>query len=124
MRRKSLTVAWLTLSVFALSGASCPKVKIRDHEICGDKGAMGAKCFHTLSAQTRTLDLEQWDDERFGQLCMKADAYANLKAALLKLCDSSRRCSWEQVKAIQTLGQNVSDFKRQTTVNPTRIGMK
>ena len=113
MRLKSLMIGLSVLSVFVLSGATCSRVVIQDHEICGDKGELGASCFRMLSNSKRTLDFYEWEQERFGQLCMKADAYANFKAALLKLCESSKRCTWQEVEDIKNLGRKVSAFKRE-----------
>lgn len=122
MRPTISTAAMLILSVFVLSGASCPKVQIRDHELCGDKGELGASCFHMLSDETRKLTYDEWEAARFGQICMQPDAYANLKAALLKLCESSGRCSWQEVKDIKNLGKKVVRFKKEA--DSCRIGMR
>lgn len=113
MRRMSLTSALLTLFAFALSGASCPRVEIADHELCGDKGTLGASCFHTLSDETRKLDFQEWEFQRFGQICMKAEAWANFKAALLKLCESSGRCTWQQIQDIENLTKRVEVFNQE-----------
>lgn len=122
MRRTILTSVTLILSVFVLSGASCPKVPIRDHELCGDKGELGASCFHMLSDESRKLTYEEWESERFGQICMQPDAYANIKAALLKLCESSGRCSWQEKQDIKNLGKKVARFKKEAA--SCRVGMK
>lgn len=113
MRQMTLINAWLILSAFILSGATCQRVNIADHELCGDKGELGASCFHMLSDENRKLTYEEWEQERFGQICMKADAYANIKAALLKLCESSRRCTWQEVQDIKNLGKKVSRFSQE-----------
>lgn len=113
MRRMILTSGWLILSAFVLSGATCSRVQIGDHEICGDKGELGASCFQMLSEGGRKLDFDQWAEERFGQLCMKADAYANIKAALLKLCDQTRRCTWQEIQDIENLGKKVGSFNKE-----------
>jgi len=113
MRRMNLISAWLTLFAFALSGAGCARVLITDHELCGDKGELGASCFHILSDESRKIGFEEWEAERFGQICLKADAWANLKAALLKLCDSSGRCSWQEIQALESLGNRISVFEQE-----------
>jgi len=96
-----------------LSGASC-QVKLEDHEVCGDKGELGAKCFHLKSAGTRALSYEEWEEERFGQLCMKDTAFANLKKAILKLCDQTKRCTWEELQVIQKFDTRIQTFKKET----------
>jgi hypothetical protein len=109
MHLKSLITAWLILSGFVLSGATCTRVVIEDHEICGDKGSLGASCFHLLSDGRRKVDPVQWEKERFGQLCMKDEAFANFKAALLKLCDETQRCTWQEKEELQSLVQTLED---------------
>jgi len=64
-----------------------------------------------LSDGSRRLTYDEWEAERFGQLCMKAEAFANLKAALLKLCDQSKRCSWQEIEDIKNLGKRVRRFE-------------
>lgn len=111
MRRKNLMTVWLSLFVLNLS--ACSRVHILDHEICGDKGELGASCFHMLSDGHREIPLAEWDEERFGMLCLKADAYANFKAALLKLCDETDRCTWEDKQQIMAIGTKLNQFKAQ-----------
>lgn len=118
------TSVLMSLFVFGLSGASCPKVPIYDHEICGDKGELGARCRYWLSDGLRNLPLEQWDEERFGQMCMKPDAYSNITAALLKLCESSGRCSWQEKQDLKNLEKKISKFKKETKADAVRVGMK
>lgn len=113
MRQTNLTSVLLILSAFVLSGATCQRVTILDHEVCGDKGELGASCFHMLSDEKRKLSFEEWEVERFGQLCMKADAYANIKAALLKLCESSQRCTWQEIQDLENLEKKVIHFKKE-----------
>jgi hypothetical protein len=110
MRRVILTVVWLSLFLCVLSGATCQQVEIKDHEICGDKGELGAACFHTLTEQSRSLDFYEWEEQRFGWLCMPSDAFADLKATLLKLCESSHRCKYEDLEAITN---RIESFKKE-----------
>lgn len=107
--KKNSNAAWLTLFAFVLNG--CTTIKIKDDEICGDKGTLGASCFRMLSEGSRRIPKQQWDDERFGQLCMSSNAFGELKAALLKLCESTK-CTFEDVKSIQNFGAKVDSFKR------------
>ncbi len=111
MRQMNLTNVLLILFVSAISfAATCQRVPIYDHELCGDKGKLGAKCFHLLTDEIRAIQKEAWDDERFGQVCMKADAYANFKAALMKLCSAGRGCTWEDAQNIRNLGKRIKAF--------------
>lgn len=70
-------------------------------------GSYGASCFRTFSGYTRDIEKAQWDKERFGQVCGKPEAYADLKAALLKLCKKSKACSYEDIKKIQSFGKGM-----------------
>ncbi len=115
MHRTILISAYLILFAFVFSGATCQRVVINDHELCGDKGELGASCFHLLSDEKRKLDFDAWAALRFGQICMEADAYANFKAALLKLCDQTGRCTWQEIKDIKNIGKKVSSFKKELT---------
>jgi len=117
-------LALMLLCILTLSGASCPKVKIYDHEICGDKGELGARCKYMISDGAHNLDYDQWEEARFGQMCMQPDAYSNLTAALLKLCNSSRRCSWQEKKDIENFGKKVVQFKKEAKAAKIRLGMK
>lgn len=104
------------LILLKLSFSGCGSIPVYDHELCGDKGELGASCFRLLSDGSRKLDFEAWQDERFGQICMTAEAFANLKTALLKLCDQTKRCDWQQVEAIKDFGKRVNNFKKEKKV--------
>lgn len=73
-------------------------------------GALGAKCFHTFSDEQRSIPADEWDDERFGMVCGKADAFADMKSALLRLCKISGRCTYEDVQTIRQFGAKLSRF--------------
>lgn len=66
-------------------------------------GELGATCFHTLSDGMRELEKEQWDRERVGQLCTTSESFANWKAAILKLCEETKRCTYEEEKLLQEI---------------------
>lgn len=98
MLRKSLKRVCLLLSGLTISG--CSTVVINDAEWCADMGKLGATCVHTLTTDTRDLAKEQWDTERFGQVCTASENFANLKAAILKLCRETKMCSYETLQKI------------------------
>lgn len=91
--------------------SSCASVNIKDGEFCGDLGSDGAECFTTLSGQSRTISPGDWDDERFGMICSKADTFANWKKAILKLCKLSKRCKYDVKKKIIEFGDNVESYQ-------------
>ncbi len=58
-------------------------------------GASGADCYHTLTPETRELTKAEWDTERFGMVCTKADTFADWKAAIEKLCNKTGICDYQ-----------------------------
>lgn len=118
MPQMILTSALLVLFGLILSGATCkPPILIQDHELCGDKGTLGASCFHMLSNETRKLSFDEWASARYGEICMQADAFANFKSALLKLCAETDRCTWQEVQAIEAIAKKVTKFLDSTLVS-------
>lgn len=95
--------------------SSCGSVKIKDSEFCGDMGTAGASCFKTLSGETRDVHPNDWDEERFGMICSKADTFADWKKAILKLCKMSRRCKYESKKKIKKFGKAIESFQLKIT---------
>lgn len=95
----------------SFASVSCA-VQIKNAEWCGDMGAMGAHCFNTLSEEERELDKEAWDQERFGQVCTKVESFAEMKAALAKLC-SRARCTFEEKQHIQIFYKQLNSFQTQ-----------
>lgn len=64
-------------------------------------GALGASCFHTLSDENRRIDKEPWDLERVGLVCGKAEAFADWKKAILKLCKKTKACTFEEKRMLK-----------------------
>lgn len=95
-----------------LSG--CGRVQIKNHEWCADIGTQGATCAETLSTDTRDIPKEQWDNERFGQLCTTVDTFTDIKAVIEKLCSVSGRCDYETKQKIRA-------FFERTDVLVTKI---
>ncbi len=96
-----------------LSGlsTSCSHITIPDAEYCGDKGALGAACFHTLSDQSRQLTQVEWDSERFGQLCSSAETFAEQKKIILKLCKVTKACSYQEKQLLEKFGAKIARFQ-------------
>lgn len=97
MPKKSLRNALKTLLISTLL-SSCAKIEIPDIEVCSDAGVLGAFCVTSVSNKERDIEKTQWDKDRFGMLCMKSDAFADIKAAILKLCHDNKRCVLEVEK--------------------------
>lgn len=81
--------------------SSCAQVAIHDHELCGDKGFLGAACYHTETDASEKIPKPQWDDRRFGQICTTAEAIADWKQAIEKLCTQTNECTYDVQKQIQ-----------------------
>lgn len=105
MKKRILGIVYVALLAYAISG--CGSIKIHDAEFCGDMGAEGAACFHMLSDDSRNLTKEEWDAERFGQVCTDPQNYADLKAVLLKFCNSTKKCTYDVKKKIMEFDQKL-----------------
>ena len=75
-------------------------------------GSLGASCFHTLSDDTRDLSKEEWDSLRFGMVCTEAENFAEWKAALLKFCESTKKCTFEVKKVVNQLQSKLERHQR------------
>lgn len=107
----------MILSAFLL--ASCGSIRLSDHEWCGQLPDGSASCFHTFSEEERDIPREEWDALRLseGMICGRPDAYAEFKAALLKLCRISRRCSYADREAIRRFGEHVASIKAKVVID-------
>lgn len=92
---------------------ACTKVELRDSEWCSDNGD-GAFCFNHLTDKSRELTKEQWEFERFGQLCTTSDTFSNWKAVIEKLCAQSKRCKYEEQKMIEDFFSKVDEASSKT----------
>lgn len=101
MLRKNFTKVCAILFLCALL-VSCGRVKIKDKEVCGDLGTDGADCFHTLKDTQRYIPKLEWDELRFGWLCMSPESFAQMKTEILQLCETSGKCNYEKVEKLLT----------------------
>lgn len=64
----------------------------------------------------RRIDKATWDalevgpDHRLGMVCTQAASFADLKKALLKLCDDSKLCTVQDVQAIESFSKRVDEI--------------
>lgn len=98
--------------LFALILSSCGSVKISDSEFCGDMGVEGAQCFNLLSDRERRVVLPEWNDERFGMICTKAETFIEWKTAILKLCGLTRRCQYDVIQNVIRFEEKILDFNK------------
>jgi hypothetical protein len=75
-------------------------------------GFQGAACFHTLIEEKRDVPKDQWDDERFGQICEKADVFADWKSVIEKLCSLSGDCDYQTKKNLKKFFERVELFEQ------------
>jgi hypothetical protein len=108
----SLALLVASFTMMVLSG--CGQVVIRDHELCGDEGSLGAECYHTLTPDHRVIHKSQWDDERFGMICTSADNVADDKAAIEKLCNETKKCTTDQQVQLQRASKFLNRIKAKT----------
>jgi hypothetical protein len=103
------------LSVLSLSLliSSCGQVVIKNSEWCGDMGELGASCFNTLNDDSRDLEKEAWDAERFGQVCTQPENFAAIKTTIEKLCYKNKKCTYQQKKILKRLGRNLEKFNKE-----------
>lgn len=104
MRKINSRLLWAS-SFIGMVASGCSYVQIKDQEWCGDMGAKGAYCFHTLNPAERAIDKEHWDAERFGQICTGPQGVADIKAAIEKLCGETGDCVYE--KQLQLFFKNI-----------------
>lgn len=97
----------LSLILFPILLVNCGVV-LKDTEWCGDKGQLGASCFHTISDGHRWVGPNEWDKERFGDVCTDSKNFAEWKKDILQLCSQCNCCSKEQVKQVESLDQKVT----------------
>jgi hypothetical protein len=103
----------LKIGFISLLLLSCSQVKIKDSEWCGDAGPYGASCFKTLSDNSRDIEKEEWDKERFGMICTKAENFAEWKIAILKLCKmAGRRCKYDVKQKVIRFNEKVEAFSK------------
>ena len=90
---------------------SCARVELKNTEWCGDLGDSGASCFNTHNDNSREIQREEWDKERFGMLCTKSENFAEWKRAIEKLCIiAGKRCTQEEKKSILSFIGKVNHY--------------
>ena len=87
---KNYKLLRIVLLLSFLLSTSCAQIEIVDAEVCGDLGKWGASCHNTLSDNERELMKDDWDKERFGMLCTKAENFTNWKTAIQAMCANKK----------------------------------
>ncbi len=97
--------------------ASCARVEIKNQLWCVDLGSLGAHCANTLKSETYDLDVQTWENRRFGQFCTNDDSdklgsqLAEMKKELEEICSIYSACTYEQVAALHNFLKDMA--KRQ-----------
>lgn len=112
MLSKSSKILSAILLSFLLT--SCGTIKLKDGRVCGDMGRLGATCDNVFKDKPVDIAQPEWDRVRVGQLCMGSALFANWKGALIKFCNDTKRCTYEEEQAIETMGKKVERLKRRT----------
>jgi hypothetical protein len=87
--------------LLASAAASCAQVKIMDAQVCADIGSQGATCDNFLTSKPVDIPQPEWDDRRFGQLCISGSAFADIKREIEQLCSANAaRCDYETEQAM------------------------
>ena len=100
--------------LFALSLASCGTIKIKDQVYCGDAGPLGATCFHTRNDETFDLDVQEWEENRYGMICTEASNYSDNIAIIQKACRACKCCTYDAKKQIFQFKEKIIMFRNQT----------
>lgn len=87
-------------------------------------GNLGATCAHTISDETRRLTKEEWDKERFGQICGTSQAYSDMVKVVLKLCRITRRCTYEDIALIKSFGGKIHEISGDEFRLPSPMGQE
>lgn len=74
---------------------SCGHITVYDREVCGDLGAAGAHCAHTLTDKKRDISKLAWDRQRVGMLCMSSQAYTDAETAIDQFCNIYPVCDFK-----------------------------
>jgi hypothetical protein len=110
------TLRLLLIGLFTLTALNgCGTVNIKDFEACQDLGEYGAHCAHFLTPATRDIPKAQWDEMRFGQFSITYQTLADLKADIEKLCNVSKKCTYEQQQQIAKIQKTLDGFKSHAT---------
>ena len=105
------TSSALAVLLIGLSSAivSCSSVAVFNKEVCADLGVAGAHCAFTLSNPPKRRDIQkpQWDKDRIGWMCMRAEDFSDAEDSIDSLCRSSNMCDYRTK-------ERISQFKRNT----------
>lgn len=108
MLRISKRLAALLIGLSSVT-VSCGSVAVFNKEVCADLGVAGAHCAFTLSNPPKRRDIPkpQWDKDRIGWMCMRAEDFSDAEDSIDSLCRSSNMCDYKTK-------ERISQFKKNT----------
>jgi len=91
---------------------SCQTVKIHNARIYGDEGVLGAAYVETQTNISGDIGQPEWDNMRFGMLCMDSDDFINFKSEIEELCHLNQSaCTYEFQEQIKILFTKLDQMK-------------
>lgn len=105
LTKRLLILSSLAFVASSLAFASGCPVKIKNIEMCRDKGKLGAVCAYWLNAREtkRKVPLAEWNKQRFGMVCMSESGIGNINALIETFCQSQECVAQanEMIKALK-----------------------
>lgn len=90
----------LSIALSAAASLSCGHITVKNTEVCGDLGSLGAHCANTLNDTTRDISKVDWDEERVGMLCMTSTAFTDTETAIDQFCTAYNLCDYQTANSI------------------------
>lgn len=115
MQSRSSKILSAILLSFLLS--SCGTVKLKDGQACGDMGRLGATCDNVFTDKPVDYDEKTWEQKRVGRISLTPALFANWKAALIKFCNDTKRCTFEEEQAVEEVGKRVDRLIHKMRLN-------
>lgn len=114
----------MAFSLLALSGcATNTPVEIKDLTVYGSLGQSGVAVVHTLSTQTSTMGLADWEDvwmnpAQTPMLCLSANDFAEAKKEEELLCSYLGSCSPDVQSAVNAFYLRIQTHLERARVQP------
>ncbi len=107
------TVTFLSLLLFL---SACAGVVITDSMWCGSLASEGAACFHTLTNDSESMNLQQfaawWDDLSDPKVATSIATLTDIKADIEKLCSFNNVCTYDMTAQVTALAAKVDKAKQ------------
>lgn len=110
------------LAVVSLAVSSCNKIEMKDIPLHWDAGSQGAVVTHLMSDESHDIPKAEWDQQRFGYVCISQPDYGWVKATIEKACAVAKICSAEEKKMVSQFFQRADRGAHK--VKSLRVGEK